>query len=118
MFVAQMRDGVMAVIKINVAKDFSPTPGGRYKKYGPASGEAFREKLALYLSAGDSVEVSLDGAEGYGSSFLEEAFGGLVRLRKWSLAQLKGLITIKADNPAYESYVHLAYKYMDEASAA
>ncbi|MCX7176017.1 MAG: STAS-like domain-containing protein [Proteobacteria bacterium] len=65
---------------INVARDFSRYPAGRYTTDGPFSGAAFRDDYLLpALRAGDEVSVELDGVRGYGSSFLEEAFGGLVR---------------------------------------
>ena len=65
---------------INVAHDFSRYPAGRFENDGPYSGQAFRDQL-LYplLRSGETVTVELDGVRGYGSSFLEEAFGGLVR---------------------------------------
>lgn len=69
-----------------VVGSFSKTPYGRYKSDGDFNGAKFRddilaehfknnkvEKINIYL---DTVE---DGYE-YGSSFLEEAFGGLVRI--------------------------------------
>lgn len=66
---------------INIGKQFSRFPAGRYSKDGPASGEEFRDRILLpLLNEGDGViVVNLDDAIGYGSSFLEEAFGGLVR---------------------------------------
>lgn len=66
--------------KINVASDFSRFPAGRYVDDGPYSGQSFREKhlLPAYSAPGE-VTIILDGARGYGSSFLEEAFGGLIR---------------------------------------
>lgn len=66
---------------INIAREFSRYPAGRYKSDGPYSGERFREEfLVPALSAGtDTVVIELDGARGLGSSFLEESFGGLVR---------------------------------------
>lgn len=65
---------------INVAKDFSRYPAGRYKQDGPFSGEAFREDFLLpALEKNENIIIDLDGTRGYGSSFLEEAFGGLVR---------------------------------------
>ena len=71
------------MISINIARDFTVTPGGRYKAEGPFSGEEFREKLLEphFTEASTSSEVSviLDGTEGYATSFLEEAFGGLAR---------------------------------------
>ena len=72
---------MLETIEIRVAADFSRTPAGRYRTDGPWSGEAFREDhLAPALRGGNQkVIVYLDDVEGYGSSFLEEAFGGLVR---------------------------------------
>tara|TARA_R110002167_G_scaffold110673_2_gene281290 strand:- start:7341 stop:7667 length:327 start_codon:yes stop_codon:yes gene_type:complete len=65
---------------IKVLRRFS-CPGPRFKKLGPASGEEFKELLMRELTTlkGDNLTIDLDGTEGYGSSFLEEAFGGLVR---------------------------------------
>lgn len=65
---------------VNIAKDFTRFPSGRYKKSGSTSGEAFREKfLQPALERGEIIVVNFDGTVGYGSSFLEEAFGGVVR---------------------------------------
>ena len=66
--------------EINVGRDFSPVPAGRRKEDGPFSGESFRERfLTDAIRNNVKVTVDLSGTEGYGSSFLEEAFGGLVR---------------------------------------
>ena len=68
------------IIRINVAKQFTRLPGLRYERLGKFSGEEFRKKfLKQPLSEGKTVIVELDGVRGYGSSFLEEAFGGAVR---------------------------------------
>lgn len=72
------------MIEINISKDYSKTPGGRYRKEGNYSGEDFREKVLIpnykrAIENGEKLRVTLDGGYGYGSSFLEEAFGGLVR---------------------------------------
>lgn len=70
----------MATKVINIAKDFTRYPGGRFYSDGPYSGEEFRTELLLpVLESGDECLIVFDGARGYGSSFLEEAFGGLVR---------------------------------------
>lgn len=66
--------------KLNIAQDFSRYPAGRYKDDGPYSGEEFRDDILIPLmNKGDKVIISLDGVRGYGSSFLEESFGGLTR---------------------------------------
>lgn len=65
---------------IRIATDFSRYPAGRFISDGPFSGEKFRETLLRpVLEAGAKATIDLDGVRGYGSSFLEEAFGGLVR---------------------------------------
>ncbi|WP_278584891.1 STAS-like domain-containing protein [Eikenella corrodens] len=90
-----MKDKVMI---LNVASDFSPFPAGRFKADGPYSGEAFRdEKLLPALQDHQTVQVILDGALGYGSSFLEEVFGGLVRLNRWPTQDLLDRIQLVSD---------------------
>jgi hypothetical protein len=69
------------MITIKVAQEFSRFPAGRFVTDGPFSGEHFRTRfLEPHLRRKESLIVDLDGARGYGSSFLEEAFGGLVRV--------------------------------------
>ena len=75
------------MIQINIAHDFSDTPGGRYISEGEYSGEQFRNNILLpkYEYAeqhNEKLEINFDGCWGFGTSFLEEAFGGLVRLLK------------------------------------
>jgi hypothetical protein len=106
----------MATKIINVGRDFSQTPGGRSKDKGPASGEEFRQRLVDILESGDRVVVELDGTEGYGSSFLEEAFGGLVRLQRWSYSELKNSVQVRAIDPSYQMYADRALHYMEDAS--
>ena len=70
--------------EINIAKEYTKTPGGRFKKDGEFSGQDFRDTILIpeYRKAIENNEVLriiLDGGYGYGSSFLEESFGGLVR---------------------------------------
>lgn len=71
------------MVAINISKDFTTTPGARYKVDGSFSGEEFREQFLEkhFQDPGDNskIVVNLDGTEGYATSFLEEAFGGLAR---------------------------------------
>lgn len=66
---------------INIEHDFGRYPAGRYVQDGPYSGAAFRDRhlIPALRSGADHVVIEFDGARGYASSFLEEAFGGLVR---------------------------------------
>lgn len=67
---------------VDVGVDFTRFPAGRTLSDGPYCGAVFRDRfLRPRLDKGESVMVKLDSALGYGSSFLEEAFGGLIRLK-------------------------------------
>lgn len=71
-------------MRINIACDYTDTPGGRYISQGPFSGEDFRNKLLIpalknAISNKKKLEIDFDGVYGYGVSFLEESFGGLIR---------------------------------------
>lgn len=75
----------MDTITINV-KDFSLTPGSRYRDEGKKahSGQEFREdhlepKFKEAVANNKKLIVNLDGTIGYGTSWLEEVFGGLAR---------------------------------------
>ncbi|WP_370515207.1 STAS-like domain-containing protein [Erythrobacter sp. THAF29] len=64
----------------SIAEDFSRFPGPRFHWQGPNSGETFRGRLVKLLKGTDGrIKIILDGTTGIGSSFLDEAFGGLIR---------------------------------------
>lgn len=99
---------------INIAQDYTKYPTGRYSKNGKGSGEEFREKYLLEaIKLGERFNVNIDGTSGYSSSFLEEAFGGLVR-KGFSAEELRNLLTIEA-SLAYEPYKKLIWQYIDNA---
>lgn len=84
--------------KLVVARDFSRYPAGRFKTDGPYSGELFREQfLVPEMETEGPVTIQLDGVRGFGSSFLEEAFGGLVRQGYTADAILKKFDLVSAD---------------------
>ena len=75
---------VVMMNKIKLSKDFSFAPGSRYPDEGDFSGQEFREKILLpkFKESREEnriLEIDLDGTLGYGTSFLEEVFGGLAR---------------------------------------
>ena len=70
----------MNEVRINIANDFSKYPAGRFKEDGEFSAERFRDDLLIpKMQEYDLIIVCFDGTAPYGSSFLEEAFGGLIR---------------------------------------
>jgi hypothetical protein len=106
----------MTTKTINIAKEFSEVPSGRFLEDGPYSGELFRDTLLVpVLKEFDSVTVELDGVEGYGSSFLEEAFGGLIRLCIFNKQEIGEKLVIKADTPRFESYRRKVLQHIAKA---
>lgn len=104
----------MNEVEISIAKDFSMYPAGRYYEDGPYSGQKFREEILFpALMAKDKVTVNIDGTRGFGSSFLEEAFGGLVRIHKLGKAELKSKLIVTGE---LETYKLRIWQYINEAS--
>lgn len=101
--------------KVSIAKDFTRFPSGRYKRNGSTSGEAFRERfLEPALLEGDVVEVDFDGTIGYGSSFLEEAFGGVVRSLRRPPSYVLEHLRFRSSDPELEAEVR---GYIEDAGA-
>lgn len=103
---------------IEIARDFSKYPAGRYRKNSDSSGEEFRDRLLIpALRKGGLVRIGFRGAAGYPASFVEEAFGGLVRAG-FSASDLEARLALDAGEPAYEVYVTQAWQYIREAEMA
>jgi hypothetical protein len=101
---------------IHIARDFSPYPAGRYGTDGKFSGERFRDELLIpALKANDKVRVVLDDTRGYGSSFLEEVFGGLIRA-DYTLDNLKNQLEIVAEGTVFKRYKTLAERHIEAAA--
>lgn len=105
-------------VRVVDMKDFSRAPFGRYTEDGAGNGEAFRIKFLLEPFTNPDVHkvvVKLDsvtpGYE-YGSSFLEEAFGGLVRNHKLSSESVLKKLEIETKN---QDYVMEIKSYIVEA---
>lgn len=107
---------------INIERDFSRSPGGRFIQDGSFSGEEFRENFLIpalekAISSNDILNIELDGDLGYGSSFLEESFGGLIR-KNYKLDVVLNHLKIQAKEPRFlvskkniEYYLQNADKY-------
>jgi len=110
-----MQPAMSSTIKISISKDFSEFPAGREADDGPNSGERFRDEILapLLLKPDTTIEVDFDGTMGFGSSFLEEAFGGLVRKYNFVYDDLRKRIVIHDSRVMYE---HLVWEYVKEES--
>ena len=102
--------------KVSVANDFSRFPSGRYKRNGNTSGEGFRQRyLESALQRGESVVVELDGTIGYGSSFLEEAFGGVIRSLNLPASQILARLDLRSSD---SELIDEIKQYIEDAGKA
>ena len=105
--------------RIIIAKHFSPYPAGRFVDDGEFNGTTFRiDYLVPALRDFSRVEVVFDGVAGFGSSFLEEAFGGLIREEGTDLEELNEKLILSTTEPDLKDDIELAKKYMKLAAAA
>ena len=96
---------------ITVATDYYEAPAGRYPADGNYNGERFREDFLAPALRSGGVVVNLDGTEGYGSSFLDEVFGGLVRksgFSEWELKEKLSLISEEDETLISEIWGYIA----------
>tara|TARA_R110002033_G_scaffold69256_2_gene120634 strand:+ start:162 stop:512 length:351 start_codon:yes stop_codon:yes gene_type:complete len=102
---------------LKVVKDFHPYPAGRYPEDGPGNGTTFRElHLVPAIKRGNHLTIDLDGAPGYPSSFLEEAFGGLIRA---GIEQktIRELLEFQAVQPGFSRYIGKIWEHIDRAAS-
>jgi hypothetical protein len=109
------------MMTLSIAEKYSRYPAGRYPSDGPFNGERFRNQLLVpeikrAVAAGDQLIVELDGAV-YSSSFLEEAFGGLVRTKELPPQAIRKTLKIRANDVAYQAAKLDAERYLEEALA-
>ena len=92
------------MLKLKVS-DWTITPGPRYKKLGDFSGEEYRDtilvpKMEGAIESKEKLHIDLDGTLGYASSFLDEAFGGLVFKNGFKIGEvLSTLVFISPARP-------------------
>jgi hypothetical protein len=89
-----------------ISTDFSSTPGPRHIREGDFSGESLRKdilakKLQQAIDENTQLFIDLDGTSGYGTSFLEEAFGGLIRIDGYSYETIRDHIKLKSEEEEY-----------------
>lgn len=101
--------------KILISRQFSKTPFGRYTTDGPNSAERFRKELLApaFRQSNEAVEVDFNGISlAIGSSFLEEAFGGLVRKEGIPKDKVKRNLVVKSEMPFYKQQI---LRFIDRA---
>lgn len=102
---------------IDISRDFSRVPAGRHKMDSDHSGEVFRDALlAPALRKYEHVKVVLDDTEGFGSSFLEEAFGGLIRYCGFTKDYLASHLSLVANSPGAMRYPARIESYIQKAA--
>lgn len=104
----------MNEMTFSIARNFTETPGPRFRRQGPFSGELFRGKLLELLRRVDGqILIDLDGTRGFGSSFLDEAFGGLIMSEGLTKDDVLRRFRFKSD--ADPSYVVQIMESIDRA---
>lgn len=106
-------------IEIKISRDYTSTPGPRYIKEGKWSGERLRDKVIFpafekAIENNIKVFVDLDGTSGYGTSFLEEVFGGLIRLNELKYEDIVNALELKSDEEPY--LIEDIYEYLQDAN--
>lgn len=100
-----------------IGNQFSDDPAGRYYTDGDGNGEEFREEvLKPIFSSGNNITINIDkNVEGYGSSFLVEAFGGLIKHGYFEKDYITERLTITFDDSDFEFYAKKIKQYINEA---
>ncbi|MCM1961990.1 STAS-like domain-containing protein [Acinetobacter pittii] len=104
-------------MNLSVAREFYRRPSGRYRIHGTYTGEAFREDILLprlkSLKEGEKFIIDFSGVSMNGSSFLEEAFGGLVRDHNYTYSDLRNILVLEF--PRRPSLADMVWKYILDA---
>jgi len=106
--------------EFNIGKQFNSHPIGRYYSDGEGSGEEFREDFLLpmlsELEEGETLSVIIDDdVDGYGSSFLVEAFAGCVIYGHYKPQELLSKLDIVFQDEEYEFFAKRISKYVADA---
>lgn len=106
---------------LKISQIFSRTPGARVRTEGRFSGQELREDVLVpsilkAIETHQTILIDLDGTAGYGTSFLEEAFGGLIRVNKYDLKTLNLIIKFTSNEEPY--LINEINKYMKDVADA
>ena len=108
------------IVTLSIAKHFSRWPAGRFQSDGRFNGERFRQEHLVpalrRLGSSDRLQVVFDELEGAGSSFLEEAFGGLVRVEGFEKSFLDAHLEPFTSEPRLRDFVVMSRKHIERAA--
>lgn len=111
-----LTEAMAPVTHIHVGRDFNNAPGGRYLTDGEGNATDFRTRfLVPVIERREHAVVLLDGVAGFPSSFLEEAFGGLVRLG-YSPEVIRQTFEFRTSEPGFDRFIPLIQEHIDRAA--
>ena len=105
---------------LNIAEEFSPMPIGRFRTESKKSGEAFREEI-LYprvceaIKNKETLQVDFTNMLNLSAAFLEESFGGLVRIHELDRDEVLKTIEFISENRLHSVYLELSRDFVEEA---
>ena len=95
--------------------EFSDFPAGKSKAEDPYSGEEYREDILLPAVKEGEVVIDFTDVFACLPSFLEEAFGGLVRAGVPPADVKQRIKFAPTDSTKYQDYIYAINKYIDDA---
>ena len=81
--------------------DWTKFPGGKYKKYGPHSGEEFRRDYLMpslaRLAEGEVLVIDFTGVYSMAPSWIDEVFAEPIRRKLISYEDMVNKVKLKSD---------------------
>lgn len=100
------------IIVVKISKDFTDSPGARYRTDGDNSGQEFFEDIlepkldSVLLDPNKKLLLDIDDTYGYASSFLSEVFIRVVVKYKDKELIRKKIIVKSDDEPLLKKYIN------------
>ena len=100
-----------------IAIEFSRTPSARNEQEVKNPGVKLRQIITPLIEEcvknNDRFIIDFDGAAGYGTSFLEEVFGGLIRVEHLKYKDLKNTLQFVSEEEP--DLIEECWEYIDDA---
>ena len=99
--------------KLIRVSDYTQFPGGRFSSDGEGNAADFRiNYLVPPLKENQYILLNLDGVNGYPASFIDAAFGGLVRDEGFDSEFVEEHLELQALEPGYSGAIRLIKKFI------